>query len=378
MNAVKPAATQTRKCSRARAASWLCLLSLVVGAAATVGISWMGALDEAYPSPIGLARYRYSFDPMYFGRSESREERPAALAWWDALTPRAWQVGPRVWPDFRSDTDSAANPELCGEGEDDLHRGWCVTWRAGPGLSDSFSVRRCAFGASAAAATNELERADLNNYFYSGDDERMLSSLPVGLIGRGTPNCTSFSVETHGLWEALRLPQWAMLIDAAPRRMTRLDLKEGESDPDAAARSNWFGVGQITEEVRAYGWPLRCLIVHGWRRDLEWYDEASWAEGETNEWWSDGLGGISPLRRSSSQLDLPATGLPWKPVWLPFLANSLILGLPLTLAGLGVSRAARWGFATVRRRGGRCANCGYPREGLAGNAACPECGSARG
>jgi hypothetical protein len=118
-------------------------------------------------------------------------------------------------------------------------------------------------------------------------------------------------------------------------------------------------------------------VVRGWREDLEWNDPAGSAQLDTNKWWSDGLCAIPPLRHpEGAQLALPATGLPWKPLWLPFLANSLILGVPLTLAGLGVSRAARAGIARFRGRGDRCPRCGYPRKGLDRGAACPECGGA--
>ena len=131
-------------------------------------------------------------------------------------------------------------------------------------------------------------------------------------------------------------------------------------------------------ETRLYGWPLRGLSVQGLRIQ-------SWTLADPDrddliivlqdDHWTDALLDFEHHPNWSFDADQPpATGLPWKPLWLPFLANSLILGLPLTLAGVGAARAARAGLAKFRGRGDRCPRCGYPRKGLARGAACPECG----
>ena len=128
------------------------------------------------------------------------------------------------------------------------------------------------------------------------------------------------------------------------------------------------------DEMRLFGWPLRCFVVEGTRVDRWPADFRDNRDPPPPQHWSNGIGArlvTDPLAWDVELL--PATGLPWKPLWLPFLANSLILGVPLTLAGFGVSRAARAGLAKFRRRGDSCPRCGYPRKGLARGAACPEC-----
>ena len=365
-----------------RATAWILgghlISSMAVGTCASVGLCWMAAWDEYLPSPQGLAQYRFVHDPAYIGVGESGEGRPRPLKWWTALTPRSWHVGPRVWADRDIEAEHAANPQISVEAKDDEGGLWCVVWRAGPGLSDSFSIRRFVFVASPHGGVDGLERATLNNHLDFGGDVRtregLPSGLPVGLVGRGTPSSARFYTETEAEWESVRLPRWALLRGETPERAVWLYLRPGEARPAATELGSAGGVA--TEEVRAYGWPIRCLVVRGWREDLEWHDGADrFHADDTTRWWSDGLWAAPPIRwADGKQLNLPATGLPWRPLWLPFLANSLILGVPLTLAGLGVSHAARWGFAKVRRRRNRCPRCSYPRTGLARGAACPECG----
>jgi len=62
--------------------------------------------------------------------------------------------------------------------------------------------------------------------------------------------------------------------------------------------------------------------------------------------------------------------LPLLPLWPGFLINTFLYALLLFLAWRlpGVLRR------TLRRRRGRCAQCGYDRGGLDARAACPECG----
>jgi hypothetical protein len=131
-------------------------------------------------------------------------------------------------------------------------------------------------------------------------------------------------------------------------------------------------------ETRLYGWPLRCMTVHGVRVQ-RWESAEDLGDGMVtvlqDDHWTDAVLDFEHHSNWSFDADQPpATGLPWKPLWLPFLANSLILGVPLTLAGFGVLRTVRWGTARIRGRGDKCPRCGYARTGLARDAACPECG----
>ena len=186
------------------------LCSAVVGACVTIGLSWMAAWDESVPSPQGLAQYRFVYDADAIGSGESGESRPAPLRWWTALTPRSWHVGPRVWADRDIEAERAANPEISLEAEDDQGRLWCVVWRAGPGLSDSFFVRRFTFVPSPQGGPDEITWAELSNYLDFGGDVRVRTGLPSGvpaaLVGRGTPRAARFFTETQAEWESARLP----------------------------------------------------------------------------------------------------------------------------------------------------------------------------
>ncbi len=151
-------------------------------------------------------------------------------------------------------------------------------------------------------------------------------------------------------------------------------------EPDSQIRriNRRGATAREVSETRLYGWPLRCMSVHGVRTQR--WETADATRNDLivvvqDDHWTDALIRFAPHPSWGFDADRPpATGLPWKPLWLPFLANSLILGVPLTLAGVGVSRAARAGLAKFRGRGDRCPRCGYPRKGLARGAACPECG----
>lgn len=350
--------------------------SLAVGSVLTVGICWMAAWDEYIPSPRGLAQGRFIYDADYLGIGKSGEGRPAPLQWWEALTPSSWRVGPRVWPEDKY-KKRVAIPELSGEAKVEHLVHWQVIWRMGPGLTDSFSVEKVKVVDTTLSEVPPILELSGGGWFEGSP--LAPSELPRGLIGRGIPGCVAFSMETRRAWHELSLPAWAVLNVAVPSIVLRLGTGSTQRVPLALPGSGFSESSEfVIEEVRAYGWPLRSLVTRGWRRTLLWRNASFHKEDEVYEWWSDGLGDMRPLDGThSAQLRLPATGLPWKPLWLPFLANSLILGVPLTLAGFGASQAARWGFAKFRGRGDRCPKCGYSREGLARNSACPECGECR-
>jgi hypothetical protein len=64
--------------------------------------------------------------------------------------------------------------------------------------------------------------------------------------------------------------------------------------------------------------------------------------------------------------------LPYRPVWPGLIGNTAFYAIFWWLAKC-IFRSIR---RLTRRRGGRCVLCGYSRTGLAGGAACPECGKA--
>lgn len=69
------------------------------------------------------------------------------------------------------------------------------------------------------------------------------------------------------------------------------------------------------------------MVVRGWREDVNWY-RGERALDFTIAWWSDGIATEGPYTQAESwQLHLPATGFPRTILWLPFLVNSIFLGV---------------------------------------------------
>lgn|GEM_PF-1031020 len=131
-------------------------------------------------------------------------------------------------------------------------------------------------------------------------------------------------------------------------------------------------------ETRLYGWPLRCMSVQGVRIQ-RWTvpdpDRDDRILVSQDDHWTNAFFDFKHHSNWSFDADQPpATGLPWKPMWLPFLANSLILGAPVFLVATGSTRALGWVARRMRSFGNKCPNCGYPRSGIARETACPECG----
>ncbi|MDX2017553.1 MAG: hypothetical protein SFY95_07940 [Planctomycetota bacterium] len=63
--------------------------------------------------------------------------------------------------------------------------------------------------------------------------------------------------------------------------------------------------------------------------------------------------------------------MPLHPLPARFAAASALYALPF----LALMHAIRWALLARRRRRGLCTACGYPRQGLAPDAPCPECGT---
>ena len=139
-------------------------------------------------------------------------------------------------------------------------------------------------------------------------------------------------------------------------------------------------------ECRAYGWPLRYLVVHGERVvALETIRSESGSTEQLTEQltelvFSDGLPIVTATAPSQPPFyDSPAIGLPTRVSWILLFLNSVVWGgtlMTLWSAPAAASHSARWTIAKLRSRKGNCRRCGYSRTGLATDAACPECGEA--
>lgn len=152
-------------------------------------------------------------------------------------------------------------------------------------------------------------------------------------------------------------------------------------------------------EVPAH-WPKQALSTtteHRWIKDSSAYhyygkeirvtdtnirsergtvllDDAGWPMRALRGWSMFGRPDIGHIHRfefKGRDLDPGSVYLPWLPLWPGFALNTLFYA------------AIAWGLWQVplairrrrRRRLNRCGKCGYDRAGLAGDAACPECGA---
>lgn len=306
-----------------------------LGATLTVAICWMGAWDEMAPSPDGLPAWSYVDDPAQLCLGESGEDRPLLLGIWSSITPTSWSAGQRVWADDTAVPVDGEAHAFSGFAADDRGQVLHVTWRPGPGLSSSFCIERVQHievpTGSAANAQPTLSSGWSARY---GDRPESLGPegpIPAALAGHLPGELTA--LRTNGRWPGDAVPSWATLDHAAPDRDAQQWLlaptEPQVPDSATAGSAERPAVGVSVEEVRAYGWPLRCMTVRGWREDLEWHDLNGFVRDETCAWWSDGIGARAPLIDPASwQLSLPATGLPGHVLWGPLFANVLLLGAP--------------------------------------------------
>jgi len=331
-------------------------LVVLVGALASLALALVAASDLGHPLPDGSGSVIGAR-----GHGRTMVDR-----FWRPFAPEAWQA----WPGAARVTDPDAEVGrtvgiLIGDT-------WVAFVVQGAGLYDTVWIESVHGVEDCWSFRRDDALSDLSRLRRHGAPG---SATPVEIAPEWIPK--HFSRKCTGMLPGDTATVAAMLLEhprpqfplVPPGDRSGGDAREGTASPDACMIR--------VDETRLYGWPLRCFIVHGSRLDESSADLMDGREPKPPHHWSSGIGADVVDDPLAYRVELlPATGLPWKPLWLPLLANSLILGVPLTLAGVGVSRAARWGFAKVRGRGDRCPRCGYPRNGLAPDAACPECGGA--
>lgn len=170
---------------------------------------------------------------------------------------------------------------------------------------------------------------------------------------------------SDALWkkaQALRISQdlWTPQTGDASSRWTGPGITETWIGSDHLVRSEdppglriYFGDSVFRRVVRLdYGWPARCLH----RTDT--------------------------LEQGMQQVDSVASGefvlfdywvvLPTRPIWLGFIINTLFYCMVLWLLWSAPFVTRR----LIRRRRGRCVQCGYDLRGAEPDV-CPECGSDR-
>ena len=177
----------------------------------------------------------------------------------------------------------------------------------------------------------------------------------------------------------------ALWIESAPqsdmtvRQVSPTSIQPLEPDSQLWRMTGSSVFSREVVETRLYGWPLRCMSVQGVRiqrwtvPDPDRDDRILLSQDDHQ---TNALFDFKHHSNWSFDADQsPATGLPWRPLWLPFLANALILGVPCVPAAAGSARAFGWVGRRIRGSGNKCPNCGYPRSGIARETACPECGA---
>ena len=167
--------------------------------------------------------------------------------------------------------------------------------------------------------------------------------------------------------EMIEVPKEEQVSPADWGVMTRDGDWLPQTEYEVSLTDESFTNSREIQQFRAFGWPLRSVILHGVMRTVEWPRSPENERYERIEFWTDGLGDWDVGYRTSSQ-ESPAVGIAWKPIWPMFLANSVILGLPLVAIGWCAVRVCR-----TRHAKRHCQSCGYNLRGSQ-SSHCPECG----
>ena len=363
---------------RSRRALSLLGASLLTGASVSFAISAMAAWDLSYPPP-GSKFQIIGADPCGF-------REPVLLRLWRDYIAHEH-------PEVPYDSDRGHHPtsepadKLSPYAEGFTIGKWWWKYQIGRGYYDRVLVTTVS-PAAQALAENDLSDYPFEKWLRNnglvpwGASERTFI-VPVGPSGvRGGEAFGTEPVKwsPSTLWDCRGEAPNEAPTSRLPSTVTHF---KDIGDLGSLARR-----GHVTRrqcETRAYGWPLRSFWIRG-VREQEWQIEWVVEQDGDQEWafraavrddhWTDALVDVPADTYWCCDAELPpASGIPWRPLWLGLLANSLILGIPLTFAGVGLGRGTRWCWRRVRsRHATQCAHCGYSRAGIPQDALCPECG----
>ena len=358
-------------------------VTFVSGAAMSVTLCWLGAWDLSIPAapPGGLIGRGPSFDePMLLRWNRRVIPRWAAAQWaYDQERFVALESSSDGPPDG---TESSTDGELPA-----APMGYFITdnvlvrFEVGEGFYDR--VVRTTAGLSAPTGDELGSNADVGVHDWLSIElarevdepttfelrhpyPAWLGSQAVGTRMRSVGNATLWSESD---------PQSDMTV----RQVSPTSIQPLEPDSQLWRMTGSSVFSREVVETRLYGWPLRCMSVQGVRihrwtvPDPDRDDRILLSQDDHQ---TNALFDFKHHSNWSFDADQPpATGLPCKPLWLPFLANSIMLGAPVVLVATGSTRALGWVARRMRSFGNKCPNCGYPRSGIARETACPECGA---
>jgi hypothetical protein len=337
---------------RRRNAYFACT-SLLIGAVCTGTICAMAAWDLAYPPEPTLGNL--------YGRGPCGFEEPIGLLLWRKVVKvdqtDSYSGTERVCSNTPEANSSAGGFRL----EDswwqyDFDYPLCdrVSVTTLTPASETPGMERPNFGAFCRWMRMQSQcRTDQADVRFQLPDELLLQDRPEAV---GTPPKRwgssalwgHFRPSRHRSWES-RTPPYAPTL-------------EPDSVIDAAARTGH--IGRRVYETRVYGWPLRCLWIKG-VREQEW--RIAWGVDDFGEGAWSFVGVIYDRHWTSAALDFtahsnwscdaelpPASGIPWQPVWGAFLANTIVIGVPIRASISAISYGWPWLRALRKRKHHKC------------------------
>lgn len=179
---------------------------------------------------------------------------------------------------------------------------------------------------------NALVRCEVGEGFYDRIIRTTAGATPVSDAAAGVQGWLELELDREDVSHS----------DMAVRRIVPAGVQPLEPDSQIRRMIGFSLCSRRVMETRHYGWPLRGMSVQGVR--IQRWTVADPERDDLifvvkDDHWTDALVDFKHHSNWSFDADQPpATGLPWKPLWLPFLANSLVLGAPFVAMAVGFTR----------------------------------------